>query len=166
MYLAGSIDTPPQPLSDPRDAAADSADNAVSGRYPSHIDSPHPPPPSSSAPSPPRHTTDSPPPHRPSWSPRFVSGPFPAHCSPPPHNLKLPLPPPPHTTNKLNHQSPANSRNAMKINVQPDLPTVVETIARARVEDVKTAPNIVPLVASFPAEFLNPSGAYLKLAAK
>lgn len=53
-----------------------------------------------------------------------------------------------------------------KIIVQPDLPTVVETITKARAENASTAPNIVPLVASFPAEFLNPSSAYLKLAAK
>ena len=53
-----------------------------------------------------------------------------------------------------------------KIIVQPDFPTVVEVIAKARAEDRATAPNVVPLVASFPAEFLNPSSAYLKLAAK
>lgn len=53
-----------------------------------------------------------------------------------------------------------------KILVQPDFATVVETIEKARADDLANAPNIVPLVASFPAEFLNPSSAYLKLAAK
>jgi anthranilate synthase component 1 len=54
----------------------------------------------------------------------------------------------------------------MQIKVQPELPTVAETIAKARAEDASTAPNVVPLVASFPAEFMNPSSAYLKLSAK
>ncbi|CCX12621.1 Similar to Anthranilate synthase component 1; acc. no. P00899 [Pyronema omphalodes CBS 100304] len=54
----------------------------------------------------------------------------------------------------------------MKIKVQPDLPTVAETISAARAQDVKTAPNVIALVASFPAEFLNPSSAYLKLTSK
>jgi anthranilate synthase component 1 len=54
----------------------------------------------------------------------------------------------------------------MKIKVQPELLTVAETISAAQSKDASTAPNIVALVASFPAEFLNPSSAYLKLAAK
>lgn len=55
-----------------------------------------------------------------------------------------------------------------QVRVQPDLATVAETLAAGRQPPSSPGdwPNMVPLVASFPAEFLNPSSAYLKLAAK
>ena len=55
-----------------------------------------------------------------------------------------------------------------QIRVQPDLATVAETLAAGRLPPSSPSdwPNMVPLVASFPAEFLNPSSAYLKLSAK
>ncbi|KAL7269051.1 anthranilate synthase component 1 [Rhizina undulata] len=53
-----------------------------------------------------------------------------------------------------------------KINVQPEFATVFDNIHKAKTENASTAPNIVPLFAQIPAEFLNPSSAYLKLSAK
>ncbi|KAI5776599.1 ADC synthase [Geopyxis carbonaria] len=50
--------------------------------------------------------------------------------------------------------------------VQPDLARIQEHVQQARAADPATAPNVVPLYASIPAEFMNPSGCYLKLAAQ
>ncbi|RPA79006.1 anthranilate synthase component [Ascobolus immersus RN42] len=54
---------------------------------------------------------------------------------------------------------------ASGVKVQPDFETVAEILARPTVElgDEDESPNMVPLFASVPAEFLNPSSAYLKL---
>ncbi|TGZ83144.1 anthranilate synthase component [Ascodesmis nigricans] len=54
----------------------------------------------------------------------------------------------------------------VKTRVQPDFATVAETVAATRNADPDSAPNVIPLVASMPAEFMNPSSAYLKLSAK
>ncbi|KAG0129328.1 ADC synthase [Tuber indicum] len=50
--------------------------------------------------------------------------------------------------------------------IQPDLPTIFEHVRKARAADSATSPNIYPVFAQIPAEFLNPSSAYLKLSAK
>ncbi|KAH8147501.1 uncharacterized protein LAJ45_08328 [Morchella importuna] len=55
---------------------------------------------------------------------------------------------------------------APKVNIQPDFATVYDFITKAKSQDGAQAPNIVPLFAQIPAEFLNPSSAYLKLSAK
>ncbi|KAI5791630.1 putative anthranilate synthase component I [Peziza echinospora] len=54
-----------------------------------------------------------------------------------------------------------------QITVQPDLRTIQDVLATARSATAPDkAPNTVGLFASFPAGFLNPSSAYLKLSAK
>lgn len=52
----------------------------------------------------------------------------------------------------------------VQVSVQPDLSTISDHLAQFSPDDAE-APNVVPLIASMPAEFLNPSSAYLKLSA-
>lgn len=52
------------------------------------------------------------------------------------------------------------------MDAQPTFPVVTDYLAQAWTDEPSTAPNIVPLITSIPAEFLNPSSAYLKIAAK
>lgn len=51
-----------------------------------------------------------------------------------------------------------------QVTVQPDFDTVTAFLNQYAQDDPET-PNVIPLFASIPAEFLNPSSAYLKLTA-
>lgn len=71
--------------------------------------------------------------------------------SPPPHELPPPL---------------SNRGKKKQVNVQPDFAAVFGHLSKTRETGSASAPNIVPLFAQIPAEFLNPASAYLKLSAK
>jgi hypothetical protein len=59
-----------------------------------------------------------------------------------------------------------SKQDEKQVNIQPDFATVYDFITKSKSQDGAQAPNIVPLFAQIPAEFLNPSSAYLKLSAK